>query len=34
MLNEAIRYVMDKEQLVVAAPNTSVREAAQLMASR
>lgn len=34
MLNEAIRYVMDKEQLLVAAPSTSVREAAQLMASR
>lgn len=34
MLNEAIRYVMDKERLLVAVPQTSVREAARLMASR
>jgi CBS domain-containing protein len=34
MLNEAIRYVMDKERLLVAAPHTSVRDAARMMAER
>lgn len=34
MLNEKIRDVMDRKKLLVAAPETSVREAAALMAKR
>jgi CBS domain-containing protein len=34
MLNEKVRDVMDRKKLLVAAPETSVREAAAMMAKR